>query len=112
MKGSSRLYPTSATTILRLLIILVFLFAMTNTASGASPVINYTSLQMSVNETQPLTVTGGCGEPYTWGIVSGGGSLSNTTGASTIFTAPSTNANCKNNFLDSSNRCMLESCSD
>lgn len=61
-----------------------------------TPSIGYTSQQMTTSGTQTLTVTGGIA-PYTWTIVSGGGSLSSSTGSSTLYTAPATNANCANN---------------
>lgn len=60
--------------------------------------IGYTTQQMQVNEQQTLIVIGaqeGC--TYNWAIASGGGSLSTDTGTSTIYTAPSTNAECANN---------------
>ncbi|KKK70438.1 hypothetical protein LCGC14_2923990, partial [marine sediment metagenome] len=63
--------------------------------------ISYITLQMQVDEEQTLSVnvtTPGCGTPdYTWAITSGGGSLSTTSGSSTVYTAPSTNAECANN---------------
>ncbi len=57
-----------------------------------SPSIGYTTTQMSINETQQLTVVGGGGGPYTWSL-SGGGSIS----SSGLYTAPGSNANCSNN---------------
>lgn len=54
--------------------------------------------QMSVNQTATLTVSGGCGGPYTWSL-SGGGYLSATTGDSVNYTAPSSNPNCNLNPL-------------
>jgi len=36
-------------------------------------------------------------EPYSWAIISGGGSLSITKGDSTVYTAPATNPNCASN---------------
>ena len=57
--------------------------------------IGYTSQQMSVNGTQALTASGGGGS-YTWSM-SGGGTLSKSSGASTTYTAPATNANCTYN---------------
>lgn len=63
--------------------------------------IGYTTQQMSVNGTQTLTAVpgaAGCGEAtFDWAITSGGGSLSASTGASVIYTAPATNAECANN---------------
>lgn len=64
---------------------------------GEPPVIGFTSKQMTTNGRQNLTVSGGCGEPYTWSIGSGRGSLSNSTGTSVTYTAPSSNPNCANN---------------
>ena len=60
--------------------------------------IGYTSQQMACDGTQALTASPGADEAdcYTWSL-SGGGSLSATTGKSVIYTAPSSNANCENN---------------
>lgn len=61
--------------------------------------IGYTSAQMSINQTQSLTVVGareGC--VYTWGLA-GGGSLSSNTGTTIVYTAPATNPNCANNAV-------------
>jgi len=61
-------------------------------------VINYTTLQMSCDEVQTLSVENpiaGC--TYSWEIVSGGGELSSDTGFSVMYTAPSSNAGCANN---------------
>lgn len=67
----------------------------------AEAAIGYTSQQMSINEEQTLTavpITPGCGTPvYTWSIISGGGSLSASSGPSVDLTAPSDNPNCLNN---------------
>jgi hypothetical protein len=60
------------------------------------PSMGYTTQQMTTSGTQTLTVTGGTA-PYTWTIISGGGSLSSSTGSSITYTAPSSNANCSNN---------------
>lgn len=57
--------------------------------------IGYTTLQMSCDDSQTLTVenpVGAC--TYNWAITSGGGNLSSSTGTSVIYTAPSTNAYC------------------
>jgi len=63
--------------------------------------IGYTSRQMSINGTQTLTAVAGaagCGTPtYDWAITAGSGTLSAATGASVVYTAPATNANCVNN---------------
>lgn len=48
--------------------------------------------QMSINETQTLTASGGGGK-YTWSF-SGGGTLSKTKGPTTVYTAPASNTNC------------------
>jgi RHS repeat-associated protein len=61
------------------------------------PSIGYTTQQMAVNGTQNLTASGGSGNPYTWSIIRGGGSLSSSTGNSVTYTAPSSNSNCANN---------------
>ena len=60
--------------------------------------IGYTSQQMACDGTQALTASPGADEAdcYTWSL-SGGGSLSATTGKSVVYTAPSSNANCANN---------------
>ncbi len=61
-------------------------------------VIGYTSNQMATHGTQNLTVSGGCGGPYTWSIGSGGGGfLSSSTGTSVTYTAPSSNPSCSLN---------------
>jgi len=59
---------------------------------SAAATIGYVSQQMGVNDIQSFTVVGGSGE-YTWGITSGGGSI--TSGG--IYTAPASNAECANN---------------
>ena len=59
-------------------------------------VIQYTTLQMAVDEEQGLSASES-GAGYTWTISSGGGSLSKSEGNSTVYTAPSTNANCTAN---------------
>ena len=54
--------------------------------------------QMSVGDTKTLTVLNAVvGKTYTWVISSGGGSVSPSTGTSTTYTAPASNANCLNN---------------
>ncbi len=59
--------------------------------------IDYTTQQMSVNESQNLSVGNPTeGSIYTWSL-SGGGSLSTTTGNSTTYTAPAANVNCLQN---------------
>jgi hypothetical protein len=60
--------------------------------------ISYTSPQMQTGATQTLTATGT--DPlksYSWYVSAGGGSVSPSTGTSTTYTAPATNANCTNN---------------
>ena len=72
----------------------------TCTGPGHLPDILATSQQMSTGGTQNLATTGGGGGPYTWKIISGGGTLtSKTTGAGQAnkYTAPASNANCSNN---------------
>ena len=66
-------------------------------------VISYTTQQMAVNEQQTLTATGESSFPlckvneeYTW-YLTGGGSISKTSGLTTVYTAPSANALCSNN---------------
>lgn len=54
--------------------------------------------QMSVGDTKTLTVLNSVvGKTYTWVISSGGGSVSPSTGTSTTYTAPASNANCLQN---------------
>jgi hypothetical protein len=54
--------------------------------------------QMSLGETQTLTIT--CsGGPYIWTITSGGGNLSAASGNSVNYTAPATNPNCDNTVI-------------
>jgi len=59
--------------------------------------IGYTTTGMGVGETQQLTATCGQGPgapcQATWGIASGGGSISSTG----LYTAPASNANCTSN---------------
>jgi hypothetical protein len=68
--------------------------------ASADPLsMGYTSRQMSVSggdSSQTLTASGGS-ESYTWSIPGGGGTLSNSSGNSTIYMAPNSNANCANN---------------
>jgi RHS repeat-associated protein len=85
----------------KLIAIIFFLFIhFLYPVSGAHadpPVIGYTSRQLTLSGTQVLTASGGSGGPYNWSIVSGGGSLSNTTFDSTTLTAPAANPDCRNN---------------
>jgi len=54
--------------------------------------------QMSVGDTKTLTVLNPVvGKTYTWVISAGGGGISPSTGTSTTYTAPGTNANCASN---------------
>jgi hypothetical protein len=65
-----------------------------------SPTISYTTQGMQVDETQNLSVTNyGAipGDCFTWAISSGGGSLSAVRGYATVYTAPSSNADCASN---------------
>jgi len=74
------------------------LFAI-NVRAGSAPLLFISGPnQLSVNQTATLTVSGGCGEPYIWGL-SGGGWLSSTTGQSVTYHAPASNPNCVNNAL-------------
>ncbi len=63
--------------------------------------IGYTSQQMDVNGEQTLNATpsgSGCGAPvYDWSITAGNGTLSASQGASVVYTAPATNAECAGN---------------
>jgi hypothetical protein len=61
-------------------------------------VIVATSGQMNVNTSQSLGIQNTQpGQEYTWMIISGGGSLSPLTGASTTYTAPASNPSCNAN---------------
>jgi hypothetical protein len=65
-----------------------------------TPNILYTSQQMQTGGTQDLSATLGGGGPYTWQIISGGGTLATTKtayGEDNLYTAPATNANCSLN---------------
>jgi len=60
--------------------------------------IGYTIKTMEINEQQTLWVVDpapGC--EYMWFITDGGGSLSDISGESVVYTAPSSNAGCSNN---------------
>lgn len=71
--------------------------AMIEAACDPTAVIQYTTLQMAVDEAQTLTASIE-GEDYDWAISSGGGSLSVAIGNSTVYTAPSSNdATCSQN---------------
>ncbi len=68
-------------------------FNATPCCETANPLhINYTTLQMSCYEKQDLEAHEGC-PPYHWSL-SGGGSLSETEGIYTTYTAPDTNVDC------------------
>ena len=72
----------------------------TCTQAAYPPILSYTTQQMSTGGTQSLSAGGGAGGPYTWTILSGGGTISVKTtawGQSTLYTAPASNANCANN---------------
>jgi hypothetical protein len=66
----------------------------------ATPDIGYSTQQMSTTgalSTQNLNADGGGGGPYTWSIISGGGTLSKlvtTNNEMTLYTAPSSNPDC------------------
>ena len=94
MLGSKRLRLISFTVIFfSLLINLLFIGN-----SQANPLVISGSNQMSTGATQTLTVSGGRG-PYTWGITSGGGSLSGASGKSVNYTAPGVNPSCTKNSI-------------
>ncbi len=62
--------------------------------------IGYNGQMESRGETtQTLTVINGLSDAncYSWAITAGGGTLSSTTGTSTIYTIPESNSNCSNN---------------
>jgi len=99
MEGIQRQHLTSSWSILSLSTAIVYLLAVASIAYGDAPVINVASLQMSVSQSQPLTVSGGCSGPYNWSIVSGAGSLSNLSGNSVTYTAPGQNPNCQANAV-------------
>jgi len=65
-----------------------------------TPVISYTTQSMQIDETQELSV-GSYGvigpDCFTWAITSGGGTISDESGYTTTYTAPSTNAECAYN---------------
>jgi hypothetical protein len=92
MTGRKRLY-LATTVIFGLFINFSYLIS----DAFADPLsIGYTSRQMSViggtDSSQTLTASGGTG-PYTWSIPGGSGTLSTSNGSSTVYTAPSSNAN-------------------
>lgn len=63
-----------------------------------SSAIGYTSLGMNINEEMDLTVENPeDGMSYSWSIISGGGSLSSSTGLEVTYTAPGYNAYCLQN---------------
>ncbi len=64
-------------------------------SGGCDGKIGYTTLQMSVGDSQTLIVTGSTGGTYTWATTSG--SISPSKGTPVTFTAAATNANCSNN---------------
>ena len=71
------------------------------------PIIDSTTKQVTVSGTQGLSASGGAGGPYTWSLISGGGSISGNSGTSINYTAPASNPNCAGNpvirLRDSSN---------
>lgn len=97
MSGSKRLYLFSLVVIFT--IFLNLLFIGSGNADSPDPFIVSGPDQMSINQTATLSVSGGCGGPYTWTVISGGGSLSPTTGFSVNYTSPSSNPNCNLNPL-------------
>lgn len=74
---------------------------ITLNACPAAAHIDYADQQMLIDEEQTLSAgidTPGCGTPvFDWAITAGGGTLSVSQGASTIYQAPHTNAECANN---------------
>ena len=92
MKGSGGPLAASPAAMFILLAILPVWYPLT--AHGTAPVIGFTEEQMSLNEGQFLSVLGGCGGPYAWSIVRGGGSLSTPWGDSVIYAAPALNPQC------------------
>ena len=72
------------------------LFIGNGNADPPAPFVITGPDQMSINQTATLSVSGGCGEPYMWSL-SGGGSLSSSTGTSVNYTSPASNPNCDNN---------------
>ena len=97
MLGSKRLCLICFVIIFNLVFNLLFI-GNSKADSPSLPVITGPD-KMSLNEKAVLTVSGGCGEPYTWSLISGGGSLSPTTGSSVNYTAPSSNPDCANHPL-------------
>ncbi|HOI72876.1 MAG TPA: RHS repeat-associated core domain-containing protein [Syntrophales bacterium] len=87
----------------RCLLLFSWLFALLFSVSTAwcacgGERIGYETQQMQVGATQALTVTGARPEAsYRWRVASGGGTLSATTEASVVYTAPSSNPDCVNN---------------
>jgi hypothetical protein len=92
MKGSGGPLAAPPAAIFILLAILPVWYPLTTHATP--PVIGFTKEQMSLNEVQFLSVLGGCGGPYAWSIVSGGGSLSASGGNSLTYAAPALNPQC------------------
>jgi len=89
MTCRERLIVLSFVAIFSLLINLIFINAAQAqlTISGSN--------QMSINQMQTLTASGGNGG-YSWAVASGGGSI-NGSGASANYTAPGSNSYCTNN---------------
>jgi hypothetical protein len=68
------------------------------TASCATEYIGHTTHQMSLSESQNLTVENAVvGNYYTWVISAGGGSISPFHGTAIVYTAPATNPECASN---------------
>jgi hypothetical protein len=65
----------------------------------SQPVILFVSQTMTPGQTQTLTLQNLRWKPFVWSIFSGGGSLSSTVGNSITFTAPASNAKCKNSTI-------------
>jgi len=61
----------------------------------ANPNIKFLTRTMTFNQQQALIAEGV--PPFSWSLISGGGSLSSSSGSSVIYTAPSSNPDCVNN---------------
>jgi len=80
------------------LFLLYFVGVYPAPALSSEPPIISGNTQMVAGEQQVLSITNyQTGTPYTWEILSGGGTLSNDTGEHVTYTAPDSNPDCKNN---------------
>ena len=96
MSKSKRLYLVSFVIITFFSLVINLLFIGNSKADSAPSLIINGPDKMSINETATLTVSGGCGGPYTWSL-SGGGYFFSTMGDSVNYTSPADNSNCENN---------------